>query len=152
VLRGSDALPLTLEPCAPGPDAWLVKLPPGNNTGSVAFVGDVNGDGRVDLGISATRSRAFIAFGRASPAGELLIEDELITGGAVQLYRTTPSAGLIVGVGDQTGDGMDDLAMVFPNADGTDQATGEIDFVEGQSGWLDLFVLDSGSFSVIRGV
>ena len=95
-------------------DAWIFGVNEDDELGSsVTNVGDVNNDGFDDVVFGAPEAgarsgAAYLLYGQASPfSGRILAADVTYTGNSV-LDRLGTS---VAGVGDFTGDGIDDIAF-----------------------------------------
>jgi hypothetical protein len=120
----------------------------------VAVLGDVNGDALADLAIGTDGGGAFLLFGRRDLPPELLIEEEVFAGRAVQLERgdLPPGGGAprLVPLGDFTGDGLADFALAHPLAPGFSAEAGEVVFIAGRNAWPDPFDLGSAALVFAR--
>jgi hypothetical protein len=165
VVHGGPGLPGSLPAFEPAPRLTRVTSLE-RDGGFVGAVGDVDGDGIEDLGVVLHPSGrlgagpvAYVLFGRRDLPPRLALEAESAAGGAVRLERGGPrvlrrfSAG-IAGAGDLSGDGIDDIAVSFPEGP-SDPVTGagEVLFVAGRRSWPPVLDLRSpeGFLARIRG-
>src|SRR5262249_42105892 len=116
-------------------DRVTVISAPQENSGTqtrISVVGDVNGDGIKDLGLTQLNGNGFIFFGSTTLSMEIDLQSAVAANQAVQIFPgTLPATGsfTMVPVGDLTGDGIDDLAVSL-SAD-----AGVIVFLKGQATW-----------------
>ncbi|WP_395644569.1 FG-GAP-like repeat-containing protein [Terricaulis sp.] len=94
---------------------------PALGIGAVSAVGDFNGDGFDDIGMTTGNGVAYILFGRAGGFDARLTAPDIDGVNGVQLIVPSPYSG-VWGVGDFNGDGLDDVAIDDPLA-GNGQVT-----------------------------
>ncbi len=88
-----------------------IELPDGARIDAIPVVGDVNGDGQLDVTIGAEQS-AFVAWGDSVGIAEHAEKLDLIDG--IDPVRRPEGTGMPLAIGDVTGDGFADF--VFPSA------------------------------------
>jgi hypothetical protein len=147
-----------------GPDAYLTGIRAGDFLGNVMGIADVNADGIKDimLGVSSfngpgdKRPRAgavYIVFGSGSLRGKRDLGDPRSNSRQkpdVFIYGAEPGDGLgfSVAAGDVNGDGVEDVIVSAPSADGPSNrrdGAGEVYIVYGGTG------LPTGSFRDVLG-
>ncbi len=111
--------------------ATFLGAAPGDEAGySVAFAGDVNGDGDEDYLIGAPFSAtagfdagsAYLVYGPVSGVVDLTTAD-----GEIQGATPNDKAGtVVVGVGDYNGDGFDDLVVTTPGYTSASRGSGHL--------------------------
>jgi hypothetical protein len=120
----------------------------------IAPAGDLDGDGIEDLMAGGSGGAGCIIFGRSAWPAEMSLDDAIAEGRAVRLVwdaRFTHDRALylsVAGVGDWTGDGLDDLAAGFPDLESA------VAFIEGRREWPDTIdVLGGGlTFGSVYGL
>jgi hypothetical protein len=140
----------------------------GEGQGSLQNLGDVNGDGRDDLGMKDTDGRFFILWGKQywgvnydldqNGTNDIHLIDLSV---ASTLDGNSISGSLIdysfnfKGVGDVDGDGYDDFLISTPYkswvSEYSGQEYGQIQLVYGQSNWLGEFTYDNLNTILIKG-
>ena len=120
--------------------AQWTGLVSGDSTGqSVAFVGDVDGDGLGDVLVGATDHDTP---GVSAGAAFLVPGSGVATGGSLSAQPGWLGEAMgdslgekVAGPGDVDGDGYDDLLLGAPDADGTDTNAGRAYLVYGGTSW-----------------
>ena len=88
-------------------------LPGGYNYGSVQILGDVNGDGLADVGVSQY-DRALVVFGKADGAvvsGSAVAAGTSSNGYVIKMTPADNGMGTMTHAGDMNGDGLDDMVI-----------------------------------------
>ncbi len=165
VMLGSLRFPSRFDLAQDSLDATFIGADIDDEFGSNIAIGDVNGDGSDDLVVSAEDANgpengrgqageAYVIFGPVEPNTTI---DVLNVGPDVTVFGadTDDRLGEALAVGDVTGDGVADLVIGAPRADGPNNArsrAGEAYLIRGSSSMPSAIDLaDEGSALVILG-
>jgi len=155
VVRGGPGLPEALPAFDPSPRVTQVETTsfPTNFWVRLNAVGDVNGDGVTDLGVSGTDSTGFLVFGRRDLPETLFVNEAVADGTVLELLAAAPDATFLdfifTGLGDLTGDGIDDFAVGLANPAGV--TPGRILFLAGRTTWPQVVDLHQEAFASVVG-
>ena len=132
VIFGSAALPPSIDLADfPGPSVTIYGINPGDNTGFAVAAGDVNGDDIDDILISAPGGdgpnndrdglgEVYLIFGRPTLSATTIIDLSSPQSFDTIIYGTTYRGkfGAALTTGDVNGDGVEDIIIGSPEADG----------------------------------
>lgn len=132
VVFGSSTLPRAIDLGRQRPDILIWGAERDDELGSAIAVGDVNGDGQTDLVVSSEEAggpdnlrdeagEVYVIYGPQTPNTTVDIAGSRPD---VTVYGadSDDNAGSALAVGDVTGDGVDDLVIGAPKADGPNNA------------------------------
>lgn len=147
ILLGRTAWPGVID-LAVNPGIVIYGAAPTHGLGRPIAIGDINADGYADIALGATggedptgtkeTGRAYVVFGRATWPTAI----DLLTAAETTIYGADLNDGLgdSLAIGDLDSDGMGDLIVGAPDADGLQESrarAGEVYVFRGRQSWPD---------------